>query len=233
MKRILTLTVLFFAALAQAQDQYYNDAQVRFNLGLEKRITKKFSVTLDQQDRFTKNVSQFNRGSLDIGLLYKLNKHIWLKANYVYIQKRKKEDYFAQRNWYYAAVILRQDFRYFKISFRNLFQVRMGDTNSDEQYIARYYYRGKISLKYELTKRYKLWVAEELYVPLNSPQVKGFDRSRSYLGLTIKTFKNQELDLYFMLQTRLRANEWFDQKTNANKLLRRDYIYGVNYNIEF
>jgi hypothetical protein len=233
MKRIFIF--LFFSGTLYSQNSaYYNDAQVRFNLGLEAKITKKFSITLDQQDRWTKNVSEFRRASFDLGISYKLNKYIRLKADYVFIQKKNKYDYFYSRNWFYAAVFLKYEYKRWRFIDRNLFQVRMGNMNSPESSVMRYYYRNKLSIKYELTKRYDVFVAEEIYIPLNSPQAQGIERTRSYLGLSIKTFRGQAVELYFMYQAYLQKDNWFKQKNKYdNDLLRRDYIYGINYQIEF
>lgn len=233
MKRILILVFLSGNLISQDQ-KYYNDAQLRFNLGLEARISKKFSITLDQQDRWRKNVSEFNRASLDLGISYKINKHLRVRADYVFIQSRNKYDYFYSRNWYYVGLYLKHEYKRWKFVDRNLLQARMGNMNSEESHIMRLYYRNKLTVKYELTKRYGLYLAEEIYIPLNSPQATGIDRTRSYIGLSIVTFKKQSLDLYFMYQAFIQKNEWFkQQKEYPNDLLRRDYIYGINYNIEF
>ena len=47
---LLSLSLLFSIASFRAQT-YTNDAQLRVSLGLEKRITKKLSVSFDQQAR--------------------------------------------------------------------------------------------------------------------------------------------------------------------------------------
>src|SRR4051812_43618352 len=102
------IALLLIVSQISAQ-QYYNDAQLRVNLGLEKRITKKFSVTLDQQDRFGQNLNQFTRASFDLGLNYKVNKWLKVKADYVFIQKKNKYNYFNARNWYYVAAVFKYE----------------------------------------------------------------------------------------------------------------------------
>src|SRR4051812_16469032 len=170
------LIILLASVFSGSAQEYYNDAQVRFNLGLEKRITKRFSVTLDQQDRFTKNVAEFTRASFDIGLNYKINKFLRIKADYVFIQKRNKLDYFTARNWYYVAAIFKQEVGSWKFFYRNLLQARMGQTNSIEATNMMLYDRNKITIRHETTRRFAFWVAEEIYIPLNSPQAKGIER---------------------------------------------------------
>jgi hypothetical protein len=222
---------LFIILNASAQP-YYNDAQLRTNLGLSKHITSKLSLSFDQQYRWNKNISEHKRSSFDIGISYKLHKNISVKADYVYIQRRKNEGY-EQLNWYYIGIILKHKAGYWKFAYRNLLQARMSPKNSDEYYIMRYYDRNKFSISYELSKRYTLSLEEELYIPLNNPQVKGIDRSRSFLRMNMKTFKNQSIELYFMYQAQLQRGKWFDQNYRyTNRPYNRDYIYGINYQID-
>jgi len=228
---IVFIILCFFSCSSQ---NYYNDAQVRMNLGLEKRITKKLSLTLDQQNRFYKNVSEFNRSSFDFGINLKLNKWLKLKADYVYIEKRNKQGYFTQRNWFYVAMVLKYDLNKFRFFYRNLAQVRMGPTNSDEANTMRIYDRNKFTIRHETTRRWAFWVASEIYIPLNNQQTQGIDRIRYFLGSTLRTAKGQSLDLYFMLQNQVKRGKWFDQSYRyQNDFLKRFFIYGINYNIEF
>jgi hypothetical protein len=232
MKRLLA-SVFILCGLTGIGQKYYNDAQLWANLSLTKKFGKKFALHLENQDRFYMNMSTFRRASFDAGVSYRFNKYIRLRADYRYLIRRSLEGYYGQRNWYSAALIFKAEVKRFKFYYRNMVQVRMGTTNSENAYTMRLYDRNKFTIRHETTKRITLWVAEELYVPLNSPLFKGIDRSRSYAGITLKTWKDQSLDLYFMYQAFLQDNNWFDQSPKTNQLPRRDFVYGVNYNIEF
>ncbi len=233
MKYITAIICIAFALTANAQNTY-DDAQLRYNLGLEKRLNKRWSLTLDQQGRFTKNMSEFNRASFDLGLAYKVNKHLKLKADYVFIERRSKAGYFTSRNWYYIGAVVKTDMDKFKFFYRHLIQARRGVFNDDENYITRFYSRSKVTIRHETTRRYIFYVAGEVYLPLNSPQTKGIERARGIAGVTIRTFKNQSLDLYFMYQHFFLRNKWYDQEFRfQNEFLERDFIYGISYNIAF
>ncbi len=233
MKNLALLSLLCFSQLVSAQ-KYYDDAQVRGHFNIETKLNKRFTVHLDQQYRITNNVSDFSRGSADIGITFKINKHIKLLADYVYIQKQKNSGIWNQRNWYYGAVVLKKDIGYWRIVGRAMLQARNGDVNSDKANLTRLYNRNKVSVRYEINKRLTGFVAEEIYIPLNSPQAKGIDRSRTFAGILINTFKNQQLEFYFMYQVWTQKNNWWDQSDRyPDPLLRRDFIYGIGYGIEF
>lgn len=229
------LFLLLISGFTSIGQNYYNDAQVWFNLYLEKKITKRFLVHLNQQDRWTKNVSQYTLGYADIGITLKLTKNIKLLVDYVYAEKRKKTDYFSTRHQYYAALVLKKDIRRWRISYRNMFQFQYNDPfTSKDGMIAYYYDRSKITIKYYATRRLNFYVAEELYSPLNNQQLKGLDRSRSFAGLFINLTKQQQLEFYFMLQCQLQKGDWYKQHNKfPNDMLNHDYVYGIGYSIQF
>jgi hypothetical protein len=230
---ILILFVLFARPLV-AQDSYTEDTQMRAHFSLETKISKKFTVHLDQQYRFTNNISTFQRGSANIGITYKINKNIRLLADYVYIQRRNNSGYWFQRNWYSGALVLRKDFGYWRLVGRVMLQARNGSVNSKNEHLTRLYNRDKLSVRYEISKRLTAYVAEEIYIPLNNPQYSGIDRSRTLGGFLINTFKNQQLELYFMYQHWLHRGGWWDQSDSFNdRRLKRTYVFGIGYGIEF
>lgn len=235
MKTLLIPVLLACCLVLRSQDSYvYNDAQVRAHLNVETDISSRLGIHLDQQYRFKNNVSEFSRGSADIGLVWKLNRNIRILVDYVNIQRRNEYGYFRMRHWYSGALVLRQDVRRWRFVYRNLVQARTGNVNSDNQHLIKWYDRNKLSVRYELNKRLTAYTSAEIYIPLNNPQLKGIERSRNFLGILIKTFKNQELELYFMYQAWWRSGDWWDQYDRyPDRRLKRDYIYGIGYGIEF
>jgi len=234
MKQLLIIIFSCLITGLSAQGYYYDDAQVRGHISIEKKFKKIFSVNLDQQYRWNNNVSELNRASFDIGFGWKIIKQIRLQTDYVFIQKRDKNEIFQTRNWYSLALIFKHEIQRWKFQYRNMLQLRYGSLNSNSQNILRLYDRNKLSVKYEATKRFTPYVAEEIYIPLNSPSLKGIERSRTYLGLLINTFRHQQLEFYFMYQTRLQKNLWYRQKESYPDMrLNRDYIYGIGYSFIF
>ncbi len=234
MKKSIFSIFLFSYALVPAQE-FNNDAQVWLNLSVRKKITKNFSVQLSQQDRWANNVSQFELSYWDAGVIYKLTKGVALKGDYVLGMKKRNDGGYSIRHQYYIALFLKKEIQRWSVIYRNKLQLQYYDpyTSADgnNQYI---YDRNKITVKYAATKRFEFFVAEELYLPLNNPQVTGFQRSRSYAGVCINTTKNQQLQFYFALQAQLQNGNWFKQSNSYdNSLLKHDYIYGVSYSFSF
>ncbi len=212
MKYIIISINLFFGASCLAQIYSYNDAQLWFNLYLEKKVSDKFTLHLNQQDRWTNNVSQFNFAYADAGITFKVTKYMKIMADYVFTQKRRPDESFSNIHQCYLAVNLKKDFRRWRFNYRNMVQFQFNNPyTSYYGDIPFYYDRNKFIIKYELNKRYSFYAAEELYIPLNSPQIKGIDRTRTFVGLFYTMFRNQQLELYFMYQNRIQNGSWFKQ----------------------
>ncbi len=228
------MTCLAIVARSQDQGPYLQDAQIRTYLNLEKNIGKRFTIFLDQQYRFTNNASTYTRGSGELGITFKLSKNLRIFASYKYLQKLSDKMYWNQRNWYTGGLTFRKSFGYWKVLVRGLIQARNGNINSPKEYLTKLYNRDKVTLRYEITKRISGYVAGEIYIPLNNPQHTGFDRFRSSIGVGIKTFKNQQLDIHFMYQQWVQRGGWWDANDGArDRMLKKTYILGIGYDIEF
>lgn len=230
--RYLILILIFVGGSLHCQ-KYYDDAQVRGHFSLEKKINK-WSFQIDQQYRFTNNAQDLTRISLNPGVGYKITKNIRVQADYVFIQKKDEEEVYSNRHWYGLAGVFKYDHKRWKFQYRNYTQLRYGKAHSKWADIPRVYNRNKVSVKYEATKRFTPYLAAELYLPLNSPQLFGIERARGFGGLLFNTFRNQQLEFYFLYQQQIHKNFWFkDSDTYDNMLLRRHFIYGIGYSIVF
>jgi len=234
MKRILIIISFFVYSFNPAQ-QFYNDAQLWFNLYLEGKVSKRFAVHLNQQDRWAQNISQFDLGYADVGLTYKFNRNVKILADYVFAVKKKLNNSYSLHHQYYIALVLKKDVRKWRFMYRNMLQLQYYDPYSSYEGFVRYFYdRNKFTIKYAPSKRVELYLAEELFLPLNNPQVKSFQRSRSFAGLFYYLTKDQQLEFYFAFQAQLQNGDWFKQNNYYdNSLLKHDFIYGIGYSIYF
>jgi hypothetical protein len=234
MKGIFVLIFVISFRFISAQ-RFYNDAQLWFNLYLEKKISKKFAIHLNQQDRWTNNISWFDLGYADVGVTYKITKNIKVLADYVFAQKKRNIGGFQSYHQYYIALILKKDFHRLRFSYRNMFQLQYYDPYTSYEGFVQYFYdRNKFTIKYFASKRFEFYLADELYLPLNNPQVRGFQRSRSFAGLFYNVKKDQQLEFYFMFQAQLQQGNWFKQKNYYdNSPLKHDFVYGIGYSIYF
>lgn len=233
-KFILPFICFLFSLNSTAQD-YSDDSQLWTHVKLKKEINKKIDMNLKLQGRFTNNITKIGRGSSKIGISYKINKNIKLSASYAYLEKSNRKGIYKTQHRYYLALTLKKDLKRFEFSYRNQFMCSyIKPFTRYEGYIAYLYDRNKITINYEATKRMLFYIAEEVNMPLNNPQLKGLSRSRSYAGLELKVRKHQKLELYFMYNIQLQQGDWFNQDISyANSPLKKYVVYGIGYNIDF
>lgn len=230
----IILIAMSFCSLYGSSQNYMDDSQLWLHLDLEKKINKYFDVNLKFKGRLTNNFSLPGQGYSDIGLGFKVNKNIKLIADYVYSEKISKNGIYKTRHTFYAAIILKKEVGRWQISYRNRLQFRYKKPfTSSDGYIAYIYDRNKINIKYEFTKHVSIYASEEIYIPLNNPQLKGISKSRSYIGLLLSITKHQKIEFYFMHQLQLQQGDWFNQDISyPNSPLTRLFVYGLGYNIE-
>ncbi len=229
---LLILLGLTLSLSSYAQRQYRDDAEVRAHFGLETKFNKHWGMYLDQQYRFGDNVSHLTRGSAKLGLTYKFNKHLKVLGDYRFLQRRKNAGYYVTRHWFSGAIAAKGDIGYWRFVYRGMIQMRNGDMNTDRQHLTRWYNRHKLSIRYEVSKRVTLYTSGELYIPLNNTSYSGIDRSRHHVGALFNTFKNQQLELYFMYEPQYHKGGWFgDTDKYPDPYLRRRFVFGIGYGI--
>ena len=236
MKKLLSVISIFASITVGAQVPYYNDAQLWLSFDVNKELNDHFDLRLKMQGRMTDNITELGRAYVDIGATYRINKSIRVFGDYVFGQKRKVNDSYINRHVIFAGVVLRKKVKRWRFSYRNMFQGRYQQETSESGYVGYYFDRNKIDIRYDATKRFAFYVAEEVNIPLNNPNVTGISlsRSRTYLGAVVILSKHHALDLYFMYQAKLQQGDWFDQDDDyPNKPLKHFYVYGITYKIDF
>ena len=234
MKFCLTLALFVGCIIMQAQSNS-DDSQLWTYVKLEKKINKKFDLSLKLQSRMINNVSEIGRVSSNFKISYKIHKNIKFMVGYNLTEKKNNKHYFKTRHTYYGGIEFKKDFRRFEISYRNLLLCRYKSPfTSYEGYIAYLYDRNRVNIKYEYSKRLSLYITEDVNMPLNNPQLKGLNRSRTYAGALINVKKHQKLELYIMYNIQLQQGDWFNQDDSYTiSPLSRYIVYGVGYNISF
>jgi hypothetical protein len=222
-RRYLSFLILILSLPVVAQ-KYDDDAAVWLNINLEKKLNDHFGIHLSQQNRIGNNASEYTLGYGDLGLSYSYNKHVKVMLDYVYGKRRRLDGTYRNRQMIYFALILKKKFGSWTILYRNRIQAQSQELQPDDYGVnAAYYERNKLTLKYEINKRFEAYLFEELYYPLYQAKGKGLDRSRSGVGLNYTINKKSGFEFYFLYQHEL----------NARNRPERLFVYGIGYNHEF
>lgn len=203
---------------------YEDDAALWLNVYLEKKLSKHFDAHINHKSRISNNISKYSMGYLDFGFSYNYNKNIRVLLDYVFAKRLELDETYSDRHQFYVALVLKKKIGQWTFNYRNMFQAQIQKIfTSYDGKIPEYYDRNKLTVKYDINKRFVAYVAEELYYPLKQNPFKGLDRSRSYVGMFYNLSKKSSVEAYFLYQHEL----------NAFNRTNRDFIYGIGYSHEF
>ena len=219
----IILLLLISFSFARAQD-YEDDAQLWLNLYVEKKLGDHFDVHLSHSSRFGENVSNYRLGYGEIGLSYARNQNIKVTAGYSLRKRRNLNGTFSDRHRVYANVLLKKKSDRFTLSYRYRFQAELRDVYVSEYgMVPLFYDRHKVTVKYELFKRWDIYVTEELFYPYQQERKKGLDESRSSFGLIFDLSR----------RTTLQGSFIYRHELNAFNRTNRDFVYALAYAYEF
>ena len=192
MKRpVIILLFLFISnTLFSQQIKVTRDFGIWGGVNIEKEISKKIEVNLEQQLRFYSNATQFDDYIIDFGSKYKINKKFKLGANirYTYNAKRWKE---AENNYRYNLDLLYKGKLSNKVSIRYRLRYQKEYVNLLSEYkrtnIHSSSIRNQIKVQYKADEMNKLFISAELYRLIETFKEPYFNLIRFHLGDNIKT----------------------------------------------
>lgn len=223
LRLLLGTLQLLCVFLLQAQN-FDNDAALWLKAQFGKKIGSGFELRYSLQFRFNNNVSQLGQVANDVGLRYKVNKHLKFFLNYVLRESLLPPGYYRITHQFYTGLSAKTEFQRFTLKYRLRLQTRIREGELPEDVLwPESVIRNKFSLYYQIVKRTKIYMAYEIANPLADPESLGYNRSRTYLGCEYQLNRSSSLEPYFMLQ----------RHYSLNNQPRRDFIYGLNFNFKF
>lgn len=215
------LLCLLCCEVVKAQSLYYqDDARLWIYFKLNKKLNSKLDFQLNVQNRIDNNMAVYSQFYVYPELTYKVTKVFRLVAGYVLGKKRQLDGYYFTSQQAYAGFILKKNLQKFTFSYRNLLQQQSRNFPLETTNAAPVLFdRNKLTLNYEITKRWEVYAAEEISSRLYPYPQWAFKRSRSFLGTKFNFTKHSYLELYFMTQI----------KQYDHHLPGRDFIYGITF----
>jgi hypothetical protein len=202
------LIILFFTSSLLAQ---MKDFQIWPNIYLEGKVTKRLNAHINQQTRFGNNASQFQLAYADFGFGYRITKFMLVNLDYVYMRRREFVDNHEQqqiigsRHQVYTSVVIKKDMRRSRITYRGMLQGQYRDVYSSNRGVfPQYYFRNKLTLRYNLNKYFTPYIASELYYHFNTKGNNGLNRSRYFVGFFYNIGSKSAIEIYYMIQQPLR-----------------------------
>jgi hypothetical protein len=231
MKKILTTLSAFFlfstcSFFVHAQDAYSEDFGIWGTVSLEKKLSEKLYVKLEEELRTFDNASRIDQFFTNVGVQYRLNKNIRFALVYRFINKSRDDMSYSKRHRLYVDASYRRKVYNFTFIYRLRTQSQVQDyLSSDDGKYPETFMRHKIDVKYQV-KKFIPYVAAEFFLQLNDPRFHEADnqwtRERFYFGLEYELNKRETLGSFFMIQRDMNVNN-----------LQREYVLGFEYAYSF
>jgi hypothetical protein len=212
--------LLFAGAFVQGQ---VNDAQLWLKAGIEKRITPDLAASFTEEVRLVENITEAGLAYTDLGISYRLGKRFKLSAAYRFSKKRRLDDSYESFNGFYFDASYREKISALTSIIRLRFQSRYGEVaSSPEAAIPRDKLRARLTLKYDLRKKYEPYVYAEAFFRLNDPARLPFNQIRLCGGVEYTFNRMHMIDLYYLVQREYNVNN-----------PETEFVAGVSYYFTF
>lgn len=218
MRRISALIILIIAGGFHLSAQV-NDAGLWMSFNAEKKINPVLSANLSEEFRIDENFCELGTFFTDAGITYKFKKYIRISANYRFSNKRQVDDSYSKRHRYYLDLTFRYKLKPVIFSFRTRIQSQYKDMfSSSLGKIPDYYSRNKVTLKFDLDKKYAPYISTESYTPLLTGEGLYIDNVRYCAGIEYQLNRVHGFDIFYLIQMEYNVNN-----------PRNDYVVGIGY----
>lgn len=215
---IITSTITLYAQDTKVTD----DLELWTTIGIKKKISKNWKLSLDQSFRFTEDISRFDIYFTDLGFNYKINKHFKLGANYRFYQNKNNDNNFKTQHRFSADATYKQKIKRFSLAYRIRLQ------NKDEEFFNTsssniYNLRNKFSVDYNIKKfKFDPFLSVELYDRIEDINNNELSKLRSTIGIEYSSKKLGNINVFYRIDNEL--NQSYNKDT---------YILGIGYSFSF
>jgi len=191
---------------------------------IEKELSKKFSVGLDEEIRLQDDYSRLNLLYTNVGVSYKPLKRLKIGLTYRLIEKLQ-DDKFNFRHRLMLDLSYKYKIRWLTFYYRSRLQSEIKDFNSTgQEKKPEWFWRNKFEIKYLFKNKYSPNCGVEFRYQIKNPKHPEYDngwrRARLFGGLDYYINKNNVIGLYYLVQ---REYNLLD-KNNLN-------ILGIQYSL--
>jgi hypothetical protein len=197
---------MIFATRLLAQSEYVFDAGNWSTFTVQHEFKKKFSLNIDQEFRIKENYSRMNLLYTNIGVSYKINKHLKVEPSYRHIDKFLLDGRISFRHRLMLDVTYKLKFGKWTVSERARYQTEVKNVLSSRRgWQAEQYLRMRTGVDYKInevfTTNYNCEFRYQINVPGSDVVYNGiWHRMRNVIGVDINFNSKNTLNLYYLIQ---------------------------------
>lgn len=227
MKKHFIFTLVFLGHFIGTYSQVEQDAGLWTTFTIQKRITKKVSIVVDQELRLRENFQRVNLFYTNAGIDYKIDKNIKLSPSYRAIQKIRLDNTVSHRHRLSLDATVKKKFNKITLAERVRYQIEVQDyLTSRKGHLPEQFLRFKTDAKYDLGSKLTPFLSCELRYQIRSWRGNdmlynnGFHRIRNIVGVDYEFNNKNSLTLYYLIQNEFNINS-----------LENIYIIGIAYTL--
>ncbi len=212
--------IFLCSGISKAQQK---DAVFWGGVNFEKKLSKRFSVSLFNQYALNQNLAELGYYFFDVGINFKYNDHVSLSGNYRLSEIRNLDNFYNDRQVLYGDLSYSKGFGNFSFALRTRYQQSyygLSFTESENYKRNKNFSRNKITIKYKLNRIYSFYISGEQYYRWNNKNRT--EAWRSGIGVYYQFNLYNRIELYYLIQ----------QQVNL-KNPQTDYISGITYYYKF
>jgi hypothetical protein len=220
-KHLRALVFIFCTMAILYSDQaiaQIDDVGTWFSATVQKKITRQLEGSLMEEIRFNHDVTTVDVLITDAGIEYAFTKKLKAAFHYRFINKNQP-NYYSKRHRLFFDLSYKEKVSQFAFTVRARIQEQYTDVNSSETgKIPDWVFRGKLTAKYDLDKKYSPYISAEMYYQVdNAKQIDNFiSRFRYEAGFSYDFNRVHSLNPYILYQV--------DRPTGFSEL-----VYGLSY----
>lgn len=185
----------------------YNDAGLWTSITAEKKITQSFSAYFNESFRFSENISELGGFFSEMGIEKKFRKNLSFALCYRFANKRELNNSYSPRHRYFFDISYRKKISGFAISYRARIQSQVENyfLPAEKLYgnTPENYWRNKLSLSYNPSKKFKPFVSAEIWYRLSDQKENFIDNIRYSAGIQYDLNKKNSIEMYYIFQKEL------------------------------
>jgi hypothetical protein len=220
LKRFLFLYLIISGLLVFGQVQ---DAGLWLSANVEEKITPAFSACFTEEVRMNENITEVGTLYSDIGLKYSFGARFKVGGSYRFSKKRLLDDTYENLSSWYMDFYYKEKIKPISLGVRLRYQSRYNEAFSTEYgVIGKSHMRLKMTLKYDLDKRFEPYIYAEPFFTLNNTVYSPFDQLRVCAGIEYTFNRMHMIDLHYLIC-----------KEYNVKHPQTDYVIGLSYYLTF
>jgi hypothetical protein len=226
MKKVIAVSLLVFCSVFTASSQT-QDFGMWNTVSVNKELTDKITLGIDQEIRFRDNISTLNLVYTNVGLTYKVNNNIKISAVYRFIDKHKDDFSWGVRHRIYFDAGFKIKPGKFNMSYRARYQMEWRGAGYEQIHgnVPEIYLRNLFKIGYKLNDTWEPYVGSEIRFQIRNPRIPyhdGFDRTRFMGGLNYEVNKHHTFGIYFLYQ-----KEWNVIDPETLNILGIEYTFNI------